>query len=419
MNANILIVDDTPNNLRLLEEMLSEQGYTVRAALNGPRALSTVQITPPDLILLDIKMPDMDGYEVCKQLKADERTRDISVIFISALQDVTDKVKGFSLGAVDYITKPFQPEEVLARVKTQLTLRNLQKGLQQEIARRRQAEEELRTLNQQLKEANQQLEETNQQLQEVNQQLQKANASKDKFFSIIAHELRNPFTALIGLTEAIVEEIEFYSKDQIKDKINRLHTNSERVYALLTNLLTWSRLERGLIECKPETFSLADVTERSIRLFASNAGRKQTTLRNLVPHGTTAYAEPKMIDTIIRNLISNALKFIEPGGTIEVSIPRQDEEFVEIAVSDTGIGMSQQQIEKLFRIEQKTSKKGTAGEEGTGLGLILCKELVEKNSGRIRVESEVGKGSQFMVSLPRRGTEDGEMGRAGDREDRR
>ena len=121
--ANILVVDDTPNNLRLLEEMLSEQGYTIRAALNGPRALSTVQITPPDLILLDIKIPDMDGYDVCERLKPDERTRDIPIIFISALQEVADKVKGFSLGAVDYITKPFQAEEVLARVHTHLTLR--------------------------------------------------------------------------------------------------------------------------------------------------------------------------------------------------------------------------------------------------------------------------------------------------------
>ena len=383
--ANILIADDTPENLRLLFGMLAEQGYRVRPVPSGHRALATVQTELPDLILLDIKMPDMDGYEVCERLKADERTRDIPVIFISALNGTFDKIKAFSVGGVDYITKPFQIEEVLVRVKTHLGLRNLQKNLQQEITKRKQAEKELRKLNQQL--------------QETNQQLQEANASKDKFFSIIAHDLRSPFTGLIGLTEAIIEDIEHYSKDKIRTILSRMHTSAEKTYSLLTNLLAWSRLQRGLMECEPGTISLASIAEQNIRLFASNAEQKQISLRNLVTEGTTAYADLKMVDTVMRNLLSNALKFTDTGGTIELST-QQDENLIEIAVSDTGIGMSQENMDKLFRIDVKYSRRGTADEEGTGLGLILCKELIEKNGGTLRVESEVGKGTTFMFSLP-------------------
>jgi signal transduction histidine kinase len=376
--SNILVVDDVPDNLQLLMGILSDSGYEVRPASDGEFALQSAWASLPDLILLDIRMPDMDGYAVCERLKADERTRDIPVIFISGLHEVNDKVKGFALGGVDYITKPFQPEEVLARVQTHLTLRDLQKNLQEEIIWHKQAEEELR---------------------ELNQQLQEANASKDKFFSIIAHDLRGPFNSLIGLTEAIIDDFDLYGKDKIKAMISRLHTSSKRFYALLTNLLTWSQLQRGLMECEAETLSLADIAERNVRLFSSNADQKQVTLKNLVSKRMTVYADLKMIDTIMRNLISNALKFTEPGGTVTISA-QQNENVVDISVSDTGIGIDQESIEKLFRIDVKYSQPGTADEEGSGLGLILCKELAEKNGGSIRVESEVEKGTTITFTLP-------------------
>jgi two-component system sensor histidine kinase/response regulator len=373
MNANILVVDDTPENLQLLMGILAGQGYDVRLAPDGCLALKFARTTPPDLILLDIKMPEMDGYEVCKLLKADERTREIPVLFLSASHKVSDKVKGLEVGGVDYITKPFQIEEVLARVHTHLALRNAQKGLQEEIIRRKQTEEELR----------------------------EANASKDKFFSIIAHDLRNPFNVLLTLTELLTEEFERYEPERRHALLRRLNTSSRQVYALLTNLLEWSRLERGLIDCQPETLSLADIVEGHTYLLALHADQKQITLHNLIPAGTTAYADRKMIEMIIRNLISNSLKFTGNGGTITISA-QCHEHTVEIAVVDTGIGMEQGFLANLFRLDKKCSRSGTIGEQGTGLGLILCKELAEKNGGSIRVESEVGKGSRFTVSLPRK-----------------
>ena len=369
--VNILAVDDTPDNLRLLSSILADHEYDVRTASNGKFALQSAQTAPPDLILLDIKMPGMDGYEVCQQLKADERTRDIPVIFISALNEIADKLNGFALGGVDYITKPFQSDEVLARVNTHLTLRRVQQELERELGRRRQAEEALR----------------------------EANASKDKFFSIIAHDLRSPFTGLIGITGLLVENLEIFPQEKLAKIVSRLHASVETTYALLTNLLAWSRLQRGLMDCVPDRLSLTYIAEKNTCLFTATAEQKQITLKNLVPQGTMAYADPTMVDAVIRNLLSNAVKFTPAGGTIEVSA-HAVEDRIELAVADSGIGMRPEALEKLFRIDVKSSHRGTDGEEGTGLGLILCKEFVEKNGGTIRVTSEVGKGTTFVFTLP-------------------
>jgi len=384
--ATILLVDDNTTNLSVLLEYLTESDYKLLIAPNGEQALKQVEYARPDLILLDVMMPGIDGFDTCRRLKQNETTKDIPVIFMTALIDTVDKVKGFAQGGVDYITKPLHAEEVLARVETHLTLRNLQKSLeeknvrlQQEIAKREQVEEELRRLNQQLEEA---------------------NASKDKFFSIIAHDLRSPFNWLIGLTRIIVENIETYSKDEIKNIVSRLHTSTEKVYALLMNLLTWSQLQRGHMEYCPKEISIDKIVEYNIQLFASGAEQKQITFRSLVPEGMTAYADHNMVDTLMRNLLSNALKFTDAGDVVEVS-SHQDKNLVEIAVSDTGTGMRQEEMDTLFRIDVKYTNVGTAGEKGTGLGLILCKELIEKNSGQIGVESEVGKGTKFTITLPR------------------
>ncbi len=389
--ATILLVDDNPTNLKTLLDYLNASSYKLLISPNGEQALQQVEQARPDLILLDVMMPGMDGFETCQCLKQQDATKDIPVIFMTALSDTADKVKGFEMGGVDYLTKPLQVEEVLVRVETHLSLRRLQKSLEEknmqleeEVSRRKEAEGELRKLNQQLETTNQQLEE--------------ANASKDKFFSIIAHDLRSPFNWLIGLSQVIVENIDSYTKDEIKNIMTQLYTSTEKVYALLTNLLSWSRLQRGLMEHAPDTVALDEIAEHNVQLFASGADQKQITLRNSIPEGTQAYVDRNMIDTVIRNLISNALKFTDAGGTIEVwSQPTDD--FIEIAVADTGTGISAENIAKLFRIDVKYIGLGTADEKGSGLGLLLCKELIEKNGGKIWVESEEGKGTTFRFTL--------------------
>jgi two-component system sensor histidine kinase/response regulator len=384
--SNILIVDDTPENLTILARMLTEQGYFVRPAINGQVALQAVRKDQPDLILLDIVMSGMDGYEVCRQLKTDEHTRDIPVLFMSALDETLDKVRAFEVGGVDYITKPFHPEEVIARIETHLTMRNLQKTLQeqnirlrQEIIERKQAETALK---------------------ESEQQLRELNVSKDRFFSILAHDLKGPLGSLKGLTQFAEEHLDSYSPNELKEIIVLQRRTAENLLKLLENLLTWSRIQRGILEYNPQFIRVKGVIDRNVALFAPNAEQKQITLNRSIPEKAVVYADFNMVDTVVRNLISNALKFTHSGGTVGVAT-RQDEKYIEVSVSDTGIGIRKEHLSKLFRIETKYKRSGTAREKGTGLGLILCKELVEQNGGKIWVESEVGKGTTFRFTLPR------------------
>ncbi len=353
---NVMIVDDVPDNIKVVANILKEEGYKLFFATNGSDALAKVKSDKFDLILLDVMMPEIDGFEVCRQVKNDPATQDIPIIFLTARTDTESIIKGFELGAMDYVTKPFNNAELLARVKTHLTLQR--------------AKEELKALN----------------------------ATKDKFFSIIAHDLKSPFTVLLGLTDLLFDNIENYSKDDIKGIIDDLRVSANTIYALLKNLLAWSRLQRGLMEHFPEKIYLNEIVRHNVFLFRSGAEQKRITLRNLVQKKITAYADHNMVDTVIRNLISNALKFTDTGGTIEVSA-KNNGQFVEIAISDTGVGMTEEEISKLFRIDVKYSNVGTAGEKGTGLGLVLCKELVKKNGGKIWIESAVGKGTTFRFTL--------------------
>ncbi len=377
-NASILVVDDTHENLRLLSQILSEDGYHVRPVSNGSRALSAANAKPPDLVLLDIMMPDMDGYAVCRHLKANTSTRDIPVIFISALNDVVDKVKGFRLGAVDYITKPFEAEDVLSRVKTHVGLRLMQRQLseqnrqlQQEIAERKRAEAAL----------------------------QEANATKNTFFSILAHDLRSPFSSVLGSIEIALTYFDQLTPEELQQHIVRIKKSAEVFYALLENLLTWARIQRGRMEYQPENIPLHDLVEHLLDLFASPAEQKKLVLERDVPHSLSVYADINMLNTILRNLVSNALKFTPERGRINLTAMVRDG-VVEIVIADTGIGITDVELADLLRIDRKTTTLGTGGEHGTGLGLPLCQDLAKMNHGHIHLESTPGQGTTITVSMP-------------------
>ncbi len=370
-HATILLVDDEPTGLGVLFNYFTELGLTVRVAQSGEGALELIKENTPDIILLDILMPGIDGFEVCRRLKENDDTRDIPVIFMSALTDTVDKVKGFEAGGVDYITKPLQHEELLARVNTHLTIRNLQQQLQAQNVR----------------------------LDRQNEQLKELNANKDKFFSIIAHDLQSPLSSLRTITQCAAEHLESDNLEKLKEIIELQQTSTDKLFKLLENLLTWSRIQRGMIEYRPQPIEIGTIVARNIALFALNAAHKQITLRNSIQEEMTAYADYQMVDTIVRNLIANALKFTDAHGTVTVSATQKAHD-IAVSVSDTGIGIEKKHLPKLFRIDVKYKRLGTAHEQGTGLGLILCKEFVERNGGRIWVESEVGKGSRFTVSLP-------------------
>lgn len=368
----ILVVDDNPTNLQVLLESLKRTGFKILVARTGESAIQQAEYGKPDLILLDVMMPGIDGFETCRRFKTLEAFKDIPIIFMTALTDTTDKLKGFQAGGVDYVTKPLQHEEVLARVVTHLTIRRLQQELRQQHAL----------------------------LQEQHAQLQALNASKDKFFSIISHDLRSPLSAvLVGLR--LLTDTESRLTDNEKNELIRdSHRTVEQLYNLLDNLLVWSRLQRGLMEYAPQPLDLRPLFERNATLFAANAEQKQIAIRQTVAEPVIAFADSHMIDAIIRNLISNALKFTEARGAITLSA-RQNDQRVEMAVADTGIGMDAETVAKLFRLDVRYNQLGTAGEKGTGLGLNVCKEFAEKNGGSIAVESVVGAGTTFRVTLPK------------------
>jgi two-component system sensor histidine kinase/response regulator len=251
-------------------------------------------------------------------------------------------------------------------------------GIGRDITERKKAEEEIKLKN---------------------ELLQAINAEKDKFFSIIAHDLRGPLSAFLGATQILTEEIQNMALDEIKEITVSMKESAFNIYGLLENLLEWSRLKRGMMDFNPVTFNVKQKITASIEVLKETASKKKIKINYSLPEDLTIYADSHMFETIIRNLVSNAIKFTPKSGEISVSATATPENNVEIKICDTGIGMNKELINKLFLINEKTSRNGTEGELSTGLGLLLVKEFIEKHGGKISVDSEVGKGSTFSFTI--------------------
>jgi len=360
----VLIVDDIVENLQVLGNILSEKGYNIGYATNGEQALEAAHHTLPDLILLDISMPEMDGFTVCNRLKSDELTQDIPIIFLTARTETDDIVKGFNLGAVDYITKPFNATELLVRVNTHLKLSKSKKIIE-----------------------------------EQNKELVQLNASKDKFFSIIAHDLRSPLNGLVGLSDILMKNANKLGEEEIKRFHTLLYQASKQGLNLLENLLDWSRTQTGRINYQPENYDLADIIGDKVNLVKAIAENKNITLTSEVEKKSIAYCDHNMISSVIRNFLTNALKFTPRSGHVTIRASKSNNVWV-VEVIDTGIGLTEEEIGKLFKIDVHHTTPGTDNEKGTGLGLILCQEFIIKNGGKLNIESEKFKGSTFSFTLP-------------------
>jgi signal transduction histidine kinase len=364
--ATILVVDDSHVNLKVLIDYLTHANFRVLVATQGLTALQQAQRLPPDLILMDVMMPEMDGFETCRRLKALDETREVPVIFMTALSEINNKARAFEAGAVDYVTKPFQQEEVLMRINTHLTLQRQKKELRQ-----------------------------------LNEQLAELNAAKNRFFSIIAHDLKGAFTPLLSYSQLLIESVELDNFQDIKQVAYGLQSATRSTFKLLENLLSWARLQSGMVELQPRLLDLCGLVEETLQFLQTTAQQKEISLSHAVDPEILAYADPNMVSTVLRNLISNALKFTYPGGSVAVSAhPHGD--MVELVVADTGIGINSDYLTRLFRIDQSYRRAGTDNEKGTGLGLILCKELIEKNGGRIWAESQENQGASLHFTLPAR-----------------
>nr|WP_321356526.1 hybrid sensor histidine kinase/response regulator [uncultured Draconibacterium sp.] len=353
----ILIVDDVPKNIQVLGTLLAKVECELAVAMNGQQALDTVERVKPDLILLDVMMPIMDGHETCRRLKSNEATKDIPIIFLSAKTETEDIVEGFNLGAVDYVAKPFIGKELIARVKTHLTLRKTQQTLSEEVH------------------------------------------SKNKFFSIMSHDLRGAFGIITNFVQLIQEGGEFLTPEEKDELLNDIQTTSTNTLELLENLLKWARSQTGAIKFLPENLILACLFDDISRNHANIAQAKDIKIIASEKEDLVVYGDRNMILLIIRNLVSNAIKFTNKGGQISISAKKSGE-MIKIVVADTGIGIAPDKINKLFSIDAKTTSNGTANEQGHGLGLVLCKEFVKINGGEIGIESDTGKGTQVWFTLP-------------------
>ncbi|MEG4251012.1 response regulator [Microcoleus sp. Pol10D4] len=393
--GNILIVDDTPENLQVLSATLSDRGYKVRGVINGKMAIRAARSGCPDLILLDIKMPDMDGYEVCRQLKEDPKTSEIPVIFISALDEVLDKLTAFQVGGVDYVTKPFHVAEVLARIEHQLTIQRLKKQLldrnkelQQEIIERKKAEEAAAA----------------------------ASLAKSQFVANMSHELRTPLNAILGFTQVMSRD-SLLSHENLEN-LRIINRSGQHLLELINDVLDLSKIEAGIIGLDQRSFDLYQLLDTLEEMFQIKAETKKMQLRFFVEANVPQYikTDEKKLRVCLINLLANAMKFTQDGGRIwlRVSVESNQQQPAEseihpnytsvepllilFEVEDTGVGIAAAEIDTLFDAFVQT-QAGRKAADGTGLGLTITKKYVQIMGGDIWVKSVLGEGSSFKFNI--------------------
>jgi signal transduction histidine kinase len=379
--ACILIVDDTPFNLRFLSDVLSRAGYITHTAANGEQAVELAQTHSLDLVLLDIMMPGLSGYEVCSHLKADAKTRDIPVIFLSALNQELDKVQAFTVGGVDYITKPFQVKEVLARIETHLTLRFLQKdleernlSLQREITERKQAEAAL---------------------QEQAAELEARNAELDAFAHTVAHDLKTPLTAVVGFSDLLQKRYTQMPLEKLGDTLAIIAQNGRRMANIINEMLLLASV-RQMSEVPITLLDMESIlkaaSDRLVDMFKEHA--VQISPPEAWP---TAYGYGPWVEEVWVNYLSNAVKY---GGTpphITVGATPQPPDMVRFWVRDNGNGLTEEEQTHLFTA---FTRLGQTPVEGHGLGLSIVQRIVTRLKGEVGVESIAGQGSTFYFTLP-------------------
>ncbi len=501
--SNVLIVDDSKTINHFISTILNEKNINTISAFDADEAWILLEQIKFDLIILDVVLPDSNGFQLCAKIKSNPILTEIPIIFITGLGDKDNIVHAFELGAVDYIVKPFDKAELIARVKIHLDLVHTKINLQNEVKEHQIKAEALKeseqnyrqlfdnmmngfTVNQVIYKGNNneydfkilsankafedisglknseiigknlkeqfpdisaehfelylkvaltgekqslqyfsksfnkylnlsvfspkygqfaavfeditQQKKAEQEVVNSEKQLRELNATKDKFFSIIAHDLRSPFTSIIGLSEMMVND-EDVDKQQMKEFAEMIYQSSLKTYELIDNLLSWARSQTGKIKNNPAKINLYEIVNNIFGITNEKAQFKKITLVNKIQKDTIINADVDLLNTILRNLITNAIKFTNAEGKVTVSMNRNSKH-TNIYIEDNGIGIPEEFLSDIFRIDVNKISIGKSEEKGNGLGLIICKEFVEKMGGKIQVESKLEKGSKFIFSIP-------------------
>jgi PAS domain S-box-containing protein len=496
--TNILIVDDEPLNVEVLLDDLYKAGFKVLVAEDGETALKRVSYIKPDIILLDLKLPGIDGFETCRRLKEHETAKNVPIIFMSAVTDTVEKIKGLEVGAIDYITKPFQPAEVVARVEKHLTISQLQKRLeeqnaqlQQEIAERQRIEEALREselknrlllqhspdfimnverdgrvtyinhpwtgfVSEEVIGKNliallspEDHEIYSQALRRVfeekqpdsfehdnpcsqsfcirvvpielegqivsamvistditdrkkNAELEHAVRLKDEFLANMSHELRTPLSAILMMSEILMDCIHGTLNEKQLRSVKHIDTSARHLLSLINDILDLSKIAAGQMEWHPSPVNVTEICQASLQFVKQMAMKKQIKLL-FASDGklSTLLVDERSMKQILVNLLSNAVKFTPEWGRVVMELEGDENRKIAcFSVSDTGIGIPESQIERMFQPFVQIDGSLSRSHEGTGLGLSLVSKLAEAHGGSVTVESTVGKGSKFIVSLP-------------------
>ena len=360
----ILVVDDVVSNVLLLKILLTKENFKVLTANNGYTCIEIAQNNHPDLILLDVMMPDINGFETAEKLKSDPATADIPIIFLTALNAPSDLVKGFQVGANDFLTKPFNKEELVMRVMRQIQLVFAKRIIESQ-----------------------------------NAELKRTISNRDKMYSVIAHDLRSPMASIRMVLNLLVSTISSeLIGEELFSLLDKANKESEETHDLLDNLLKWTKSQTGRLNVVHQNFDISDVLigiEDIFSLIAEN--KKQKINFDKQTGSIMVRADKDMLNTVLRNFMSNAIKFTPEGKDIDILVDKQDK-FVKVSIRDHGVGISPERIATLFSAGQTTY--GTKNEEGSGLGLQLCQDFARKNGGDVMVESVLGEGSTFSVFVP-------------------
>ncbi|HTZ20542.1 MAG TPA: hybrid sensor histidine kinase/response regulator [Opitutaceae bacterium] len=361
----ILVVDDDRLNVRILSNILKSEGYTLADADSGERALEVYESFHPDLILLDVMMPGMNGFETCRSLRQRYGGETAPVIFITAKSESDDVVEGLSAGGVDYLPKPFRAKEALARIRNHLHIRLL-----------------------------------SEQQKSLVDQLSKANAAKNRFLGMAAHDLRNPLASIRGLAEFLRDGVVGPLAPEQLDLIKTIHEASQGMLDLVNELLDVATIESGELKLTLEAHNLTELIEKNVYLANIEAAKKHTKIVFAAP-GRQALLplDPGKINQVIANLLSNALKYSPAGSTITVELHHGKGTWA-FSVKDQGPGIPENERDKLFKDFGRLSVKTTGGEKSTGLGLAICRKIVDAHRGTIAAENLPQRGCEFRVTLP-------------------